>query len=176
MLAHEGAESILKAEAGEEGGFLAGGLAVEIELGGPPAGDAVFQFAGDCTISVAFGRLAEGGFGFDFEVSWLFEVVRVGDEIGLFLGLQGLMSGGRERELEGESGQTIEGRVSGRSRGRIEPRATSLTDIRLNESHIEYKLRLFWSAIGYKVVCHTWRDSVGNRESLNRLDIVECCL
>ena len=46
VFAHQGAEAVFEAEAGEDGGILGGGLAVEIELGGPPGAGAVFEFDG----------------------------------------------------------------------------------------------------------------------------------
>jgi hypothetical protein len=89
VLAHEGAEAIFEAEAGEEGGFPSGGLAIEVEFGGPPAGYAIFEFGGESAEAMALRGLAQSCFGFDFEVAGLLEVVGVGDEVGLFLRLQG---------------------------------------------------------------------------------------
>ena len=44
MLVHQHAETVLPAKAGEDGALVGRSLAVEIELGGPPALRAIFEF------------------------------------------------------------------------------------------------------------------------------------
>ena len=76
-------------EAGEQSGIGGRGLAVDIKLRGPPGLYAVFEFGGGGAEAVAALRASESGFRLDFEVSGLFEVVGVGDEIGLLLRCDG---------------------------------------------------------------------------------------
>ena len=84
-----GPKAVFKPEAGEEGRFVGGGLPIEVELGGPPGADAIFQFDVPWLRTVGAVGLAEGGFALDFEIAWLFEVMGIGDEVGFFLGPQG---------------------------------------------------------------------------------------
>ena len=82
-------------EAGEDGGILGGGLAVEIEFGGPPGADAVFELEGGGAVSGAAAGLGEGGFGFQVEVARLLEIVGIGDKVRLLLGMG---AGGKRHE------------------------------------------------------------------------------
>src|SRR6185437_10808296 len=97
---HQRAKAVFEAEAGIERGILGGGLAIEIELGGPPGPDAVFELTDGGAVALALAGLGEGGFGLDFEVSGLFEVVGIGDEVGFFLGARG-WNGGNAKENGG---------------------------------------------------------------------------
>ena len=78
---------------------MAGVLAIEVEFGGPPAGTPYSNSTCDGSDTGGSGWLAEGGFGFNFEISWFFEVVGIGDEVGFFLSLQGWRGEG-EREWQ----------------------------------------------------------------------------
>jgi len=53
---------------------------------------------------VALAGLGEGGFGLDFEISGLLEVMGISDEVGLFLGLRGRNAGKTEEEGRHKSG------------------------------------------------------------------------
>ena len=86
VLALEWAKTILQAEAGEERAVVEGGLAIEIEFGGPPRGRAIFQFHPEGMVIVAEPLGTQGGEVFDFEIAGLFQVVIVSDDIRTFLG------------------------------------------------------------------------------------------
>ena len=60
-------------------------LAVEIELGGPPGGRAVFELGPVGVEIIAAALRAEGGEVFDLEAAGFFEVVIVGDDVGALL-------------------------------------------------------------------------------------------
>ena len=108
VVAHERADAVLDAEAGKDGRILRGGLAIEIELGGPPGADAVFEFQGGGAVVGAAVGAGQGGFGFDFEVAGLLQVVGVGDEVGLLLGAGSRGEQARDRQKPGDS-QTSSG-------------------------------------------------------------------
>ena len=85
MLTLEEAETVLPAEAGEDGAVVEGGLAVEIKFGGPPGSGAVFELSPKGMKVVAGALGAESGEVFDFEAARLFEIVVIGDDVGTFL-------------------------------------------------------------------------------------------
>lgn len=89
MLALEQAKSILPSEASEEGAVVEGDLPVEVDLGGPPSGRAVFKLGpvGEKVVACVLG--AKGGKVLDLEAAGLFEVVVVGDDIGALVGVAG---------------------------------------------------------------------------------------
>ena len=101
VVAHEGTDAIFDAEAGEDGGILGGGLAVEIEFGGPPGADAVFELEGGGAIVSAATGLGEGGFGFQVEVARLLEIVGIGNKVRLLLGM-GAEGKSHERQDDGK--------------------------------------------------------------------------
>ena len=76
---------VLEAKAGEQGGIAAGGLAVQIELGGPPGPGSVFELKGGGAIAAGRIGAGQGGLGFDLQVAGLFQIVGVGDEVGFVL-------------------------------------------------------------------------------------------
>ena len=87
MLVLQRPEPVFETEAGEDGAVVEGGLSVEIELGGPPGGGAVFQFS-PVRMEIVSGALgAEGGEVFDLETAGLFEVMVVSDEVRVLLRL-----------------------------------------------------------------------------------------
>jgi len=65
------------------------GLTVQIEFSGPPAINSIFEFnsGGDEGIT-SFGSSGDA-LGSDFQISRLFQLVRVGDEVGLLTVQQG---------------------------------------------------------------------------------------
>ena len=77
---------------------MLGHLPVEIELGGPPGGGAVFEFHIAADESVSSRRLSHRVEKFDFEISRLFHFVGIGDEVRPFLSLA---SGGGEYRTTG---------------------------------------------------------------------------
>jgi len=85
MLTLEKAETVLPAEAGEDGAVVEGGLAVEIKFGGPPGSGAVFELSPEGVEVVAGALGAESGEVFDFEAPGFFEIVVIGDDVGTFL-------------------------------------------------------------------------------------------
>lgn len=88
MLAFERAETIFDPPAGEDGAISGGGLAFDIEFGGPAGGDAVFEFgvrSEDEALTCARNTKSDGGR--EFEIAWLFEMVVVSDEVGGLLGV-----------------------------------------------------------------------------------------
>src|SRR5450755_1929388 len=85
MLVLERTKAILPAEPGEKSAVVKGGLAVEVELGGPPGGSAIFELHPESMEVVAAALGAEGGEVFNLEVAGFFEVMIVGDDVGIFL-------------------------------------------------------------------------------------------
>ena len=107
VLVLEQAEAILPAEAGEDGAVVEGGLAVEVEFGGPPGGGAVFEFGPEGVEVVAGALRAEGGKVFDFEAAWLFEVVVVGDDVGALLRERGESEEGQCDQQERSAAERV---------------------------------------------------------------------
>ena len=85
VVAHERPDPILNAEAGKNGGILGCGLAIEVDLGGPPGAGAVLELYCRSSEVGAAIWFTEGGFGFDLEVAGLLQIVGVGDGVGLVL-------------------------------------------------------------------------------------------
>ncbi len=81
-----GSKSIFPAVSGEDGGVVLGGLSVEIELGGPPGFDAVFQFKIRAEEKIT--GVADHVKALDFQIAGLFHLVGVGDEVGALLGVE----------------------------------------------------------------------------------------
>src|SRR5215472_4982746 len=79
------AEAILPAKSCEDGAVSECGLAVEIDLGGPPRLGAVFEFGPDGVEVVAGTLCAESREVFHLKTAGLLKVVVIGDEIGAFL-------------------------------------------------------------------------------------------
>src|SRR5450432_388580 len=82
----ERTKAILPAKSGEKSAVVKGGLAVQVELRGPPGGGAIFELHPESMEVVATALGAEGGEVFNLEVAGFFEVVIVGDDVGIFLG------------------------------------------------------------------------------------------
>ena len=102
VLALEKAEAVLPAEAGEDGAVAESGLAVEVELGGPPGGRAVFELGPEGVKVVAAALGAEGGEVLDFEAARLLEIVVVGDDVRTLLRRRGRDESGRRGEGQSE--------------------------------------------------------------------------
>jgi len=66
VLAHQGPKAIFKPEAGEKRGFVGGGLTIEVEFGGPPGENPVFELDVHGSEPVGIFWLAEGGFALNF--------------------------------------------------------------------------------------------------------------
>jgi hypothetical protein len=130
VLAGQDAEAIFPAEAGEDGGVVHGGLAAEVDLGGPPGAGAVFELDGGADEGIAVGRGAVGALVVDLEVVGLLHGVGVGDEVGRLLGVR--RTEGSDGEEEREDG------CKAKSSGHLEGRILTESDIRLNWSLIEY--------------------------------------
>jgi hypothetical protein len=86
MLALQDAKAVFEAEAGKDGGIAESGLAIEVELAGPPGGGAVLELHPEGVEVIAGALRAKGGEVFDFEVAGLFEIVVIGDDVRAFLG------------------------------------------------------------------------------------------
>src|SRR6476646_5992331 len=97
MLAFQDAEPIFPAEARKYSGIAKSGLAIQVELGGPPGCGTILELhpIGVEVVAAALG--AEGGEIFDFEVPRLLEKMVVGHEVGVFLG----RSGARKKNEKG---------------------------------------------------------------------------
>jgi hypothetical protein len=98
VLALQGANAILPAEAGEESAVVKGGLGVEINLGCPPGRGAIFEFGPEGVEVVAGALRAEGGEILDLEITGLFEVMIVGDDLGALLSLGSQRTASSERQ------------------------------------------------------------------------------
>ena len=98
MFALEQAEAVLESESGEDGAVVECGLAVEVELGGPPGSGAVFELGPEGVKIVAGALGAERGEVFDFEAAGFLEIVIVGDDVGALLGSGG--ESGRKQEQD----------------------------------------------------------------------------
>jgi hypothetical protein len=61
VFALQNAEAVFQAESSEEGAFVEGGLAVEVELGGPRGIDNVLEFSPEGVKVIASAMGAEGG-------------------------------------------------------------------------------------------------------------------
>ena len=87
-------------------------MPVEVDLGGPPSGRAVFKLSpvGEKVVACALG--AEGGKVLDLEAAGLFEVVVVGDDIGALLGASGQRDDG-ENQPDGSAGRNSYGNGRG---------------------------------------------------------------
>jgi hypothetical protein len=68
-LALQQAKAVLPAGASGDGAVVEGGLAIEIKLGGPPGGGAVFELSPEGMKIVALALGAEGREVFDFEAA-----------------------------------------------------------------------------------------------------------
>src|SRR5207302_8195681 len=82
----ERTKAVLPAPAGEAGAVAMRRDALEIQLGGPPAADAVFHFEPRRVIGArSVSRQTAGAGESDFEVAGFFEIVVVGDEVRTLL-------------------------------------------------------------------------------------------
>ncbi len=85
VLASQQPEAVFPAKAREQRAVVRRRLAVQIELGRPPAKDAIFKLDGASEEGIAVLRRTLNVLHGDFEVARLFECRRVGHEIGGFL-------------------------------------------------------------------------------------------
>jgi hypothetical protein len=85
MLVHQRAKTIFPAKAGEKRAVMEGSLPIEIELRGPPRFRAIFEFdpGSDEVVAMLLGSV--DGIHLNFEVAGLFEMMRVGYEVGRLL-------------------------------------------------------------------------------------------
>jgi len=81
------AHPVLPAEAGEYRTLASGGLAVEIDFGGPPSLHAILELESSRDESISVLGSAGDALSFDFEVAGLLQFMGVGDEI-VFLGVE----------------------------------------------------------------------------------------
>src|SRR5260370_26008464 len=88
VFALQRADAVLPAESGEDGAVVKGGLAIEIELGGPPGGGAVFELGPEGVGGVSGALGAERGEVFDLKIARLLEVMVVSNDVGTFLGVE----------------------------------------------------------------------------------------
>src|SRR5271166_4097986 len=86
VLVHQQTEAIFPAISGENGAFVGRGLAGQVELGGPPAFGAVFEFSHPRQETVAVLRRGRQPFGLNFKIARLFHRLIVGDEVRSFTG------------------------------------------------------------------------------------------
>ena len=87
MLAFQRPETVLPSESREQGAVAERGLSVEIKLGRPPGGGSVFKFCPEGVEAVAATLRAKRGEVLDFQVSGLFKVVVISDEVRILLGV-----------------------------------------------------------------------------------------
>ena len=92
--------AVLPSPTGKYRRFVNCGLSGEIEFGRPPACGAVFEFKRVGKEAVAAGGSTADGFIFNLEVSGFFELMGIGNEIGL-LGAKGA-SQKQEEESAGQ--------------------------------------------------------------------------
>src|SRR6185437_13056892 len=88
MLGGQGSKAALQAPTGEDGAVPGGGLALQVELRGPPAVYSVLQFGKGRDVGpLPAARHAGSGVHLQFEIAGLLQVMVVSDEIGgVFLG------------------------------------------------------------------------------------------
>src|SRR6266849_331851 len=92
-------DAILPAETCEHGAVVEGGLAVQVQLRGPPSGRAVLKLGPIGVEIVPTSLGAEGGVILDLKVARLFEIVVISDKVRVLL-----TQGSRWRE-NGEYGE-----------------------------------------------------------------------
>src|SRR5216683_1303377 len=99
VLAFQRPETVLPAESREQGAVAERGLSVEIKLGRPPGGGTVFKFCPEGVEAVAAALRAKRGEVLDSQVSGLFKVVVVSDEVRILLGVgRGLVENNQGRK------------------------------------------------------------------------------
>ena len=102
VFALEKAETVLPAEAGEDGAVVERGLPVEVELGGPPGRGAVFELGPESVKIVAGALCGEGGEVFDFEAAGFLEIVVISDDVGTLLRMRRKSDCSQEQRQQAE--------------------------------------------------------------------------
>src|SRR5215472_2072413 len=85
VLMLEGTKSILKAYSSEHGAVVKGGLALEINLGGPPAGNAVFELGPERMKVVALALRPEKREILNLQIARLLQIMVVGNDVRALL-------------------------------------------------------------------------------------------
>jgi len=98
--------------------FAGGGLAVQVELAGPPGLHPVLEFQGGGEEGIAAAGRAGHRLSADLQVSGLFHLVGVGDEIGF---LRGQRRRGQEKSAQ-EQEAARQGEGERRAKGHNGPR------------------------------------------------------
>src|SRR5260370_23481787 len=86
VLAFQRPETVFPAKSREQCAVAERGLSVEIKLGRPPGRGTAFKFCPEGVKAVAAALRAKRGEVLDFQVSGLFKVVVVNDEVRILLG------------------------------------------------------------------------------------------
>jgi len=85
MLRPQHAESVLDSKAREDCAVVKSALPVQVQFGGPPRLDAIFEFHPRSDEIVAEPLRAEGGEILNLEIARLFQMVIVGHDVRTFL-------------------------------------------------------------------------------------------
>src|SRR6266852_560177 len=108
VFAQQGPKAVFPAITGENRAVVLRNLAVKIEFGCPPRGGTIFEFYIAAHKPVPVRRLSHRIEKFDFKISRLFHLMRVGDEVRPFLGLAPACENYRKEE-RGENSEWFHG-------------------------------------------------------------------